>query len=161
MDTTVHSQGLLVCQGLYSVSLSVTLYILAPTESLVSKQGSWFVHFLTSTAGLGHLVDSLFAEAPPLWSCRVSLVVYACQGGWIVLWTVYSVFSVDLPGRQLSAVAVCGRPPVQHQRNVQICCTDFTFRAGFASLSLNIPALPAFTREQQLVLSKRPGLAPE
>lgn len=73
----------------------------------------------------------------------------------------FILFSVWLPGRQLSTVAVCGRPPVQHQRNVQICCTDFTFRAGFASLSLNIPALPAFTREQQLVLSKRPGLAPE
>lgn len=64
MDTTAHSQGLLVCQGLYSVSLSVTLYILAPAERLVSKQGSRFIHFLTSTAGLGHLVDSLSAEAP-------------------------------------------------------------------------------------------------
>lgn len=88
-------------------------------------------------------------------------MVYACQGGRIVLWTVYSVFSVDLPGKQLFAVAMNSRPPTQHQRNVQICCTDFRFGPGFASLALNIPALPAFTMEQQLVLSKRPGLAPE
>lgn len=42
----------------------------------------------------------------PLRLCSVSLVVYVCQGGWIVLWAVYSIFSVDLPGKQLSAVAV-------------------------------------------------------
>lgn len=92
-------------------------------------------------------------------------MIYACQGGWIILWAVYSIFSVDLPGKQLSSVAVrvatCGGPPTQHQRNVQIGCPDFRFRATFASLSVNIPAVPAFTREQQLALSKRPGLAPE
>lgn len=70
-------------------------------------------------------------------------------------------FSVDLPGKQLFVVAMCGRSPTQHQRNVQICYTDFRFGPGFASLALNIPALPAFTMEQQLVLSKRPGVAPE
>lgn len=92
-------------------------------------------------------------------------MIYACQGGLIILWAVYSIFSVDLPGKQLSSVAVrvatCGGPPTQHQRNVQIGCPDFRFRAAFASLSLNIPAVPAFTREQQLALSKRPGLGPK
>lgn len=160
MDTTAHSQGLLVCQGLYSVSLSVTLYILAPTESLVSKQGSWFIHFLTSTAGLGHLVDSLSAEAP--------LMVLQGQSRGLCMSRGLDCFMDCLfcfqcgPARKATLYSCrVWQAPVQHQRNVQICCTDFTFRAGFASLSLNIPALPAFTREQQLVLSKRPGLAPE
>lgn len=93
VDTTAHSQGLLVCQGLYSVSLSVTLYILAPAESLVSKQGSRFIHFLTSTAGLGHLVDSLSTEAPLMVLQGQSRGLCMARG-WIVLWTVYSVFSV-------------------------------------------------------------------
>lgn len=48
----------------FSVFLSVTLYILAPTKSLVSKLGSSFIHLLTRNAGRGHLVDGLPDEAP-------------------------------------------------------------------------------------------------
>lgn len=57
-------------------------------------------------------------------------------------------------------VAVCGRAPTQHQRTVQSCCANFRINAGIALHSPNGPALPAFTREQQLTPSKGPSPAP-
>lgn len=99
----------------------------------------------------------------PLWSCRVSLVVYCmlrgldCFMGCLFHFQCGPARKAALGSSRYVRVAMCGRPLTQNQRSVQICCPDFRFRAAFASLSLDIPALPTFTREQQLALTRGLG----
>lgn len=117
-------------------------------------------------AALGHLMDSLFSEAlvimvmqsavspvPRGLGCFMDPLSPCPQG---------PALSVNLSGKHfrssLLRVAVCGRAPTQHQRTVQTCCANFRINDGIAFHSPNGPALPAFTREQQLTPSK--GLSP-
>lgn len=86
--------------------------------------------------------------------CRVSLVVYACPGGWVVLWAVYSIFCVDLPRKAAPGSSLlelpCVAGPQPSTEGMSRLLLGLQIQGCFASLSLNIPALPAFTREQQL-----------
>lgn len=73
--------------------------------------------------------------------------------GWVVLWAVYSIFCVDLPRKAPGSSLLelpCVAGPQPSTEGMSRLLLGLQIRGCFASLSLNIPALPAFTREQQL-----------
>lgn len=162
--------GLLFCQGLCSASLSATLYrVPCPTKEPGECAGK-LIHsfFWPVMAALGHLMDSLFSEAlvvmvmqsavgpvPRGLGCLMNPLIPCPQG---------PTLSVNLWGKlfrsSLSRVTMCGRAPTRHQRTVQTCCANFRINAGIALHSPNGPALPAFTREQQLAPSKGAAWCP-
>lgn len=117
-------------------------------------------------AALGHLMDSLFSEA--LVIMVMQSAVESCSKGAGLFYGPFvpcpqgPALSVNLSGKHfrssLLRVVVCDRAPTQHHRTVQTCCANFRINDGIAFHSPNGPALPAFTREQQLTPSK--GLSP-